>query len=395
MQPLTAPDRPRAARGRWIWRLSGIVTVAVLALFAAVGIIRAGTPPGGQRFSPVPTRTVAVTVPGTVTGLSVSSYGAPIQVSRGPVSQVKVVEAITASQSGMPSVTAKVSRGELTLAAPSCVTRGCEVGFTVTVPASLPVSAFSEGGNISVSEAAGADLDSGGGTVTATGISGSLTVTSDYGNITARDTGSADLDSGGGTVSASGINGSLTVTSDDGNITADATGTATLDSGGGTVSASGINGSLTVVSDDGNITAAGAAGANLTSGGGAVDVRAIDGPLNVTTDDGSLQVSGLSGALTADTGGGPVNASGVAAPTTRITSDYGSVSIGFTSAPQTVVVSTGGGSAVLAVPGGPYAVTDDAAGAPAAVSVPTSLTASRAISVSTDGGPLRITSAAG
>jgi hypothetical protein len=60
-----------------------------------------------------------------------------------------------------------------------------------------------------------------------------------------------------------------------------------------------------------------------------------------------------------------------------------------------VVVSTGGGSAVLAVPGGPYAVTDDAAGAPAQVSVPTSATASRAISLSTDGGTLRITPAAG
>jgi hypothetical protein len=395
MQPITAPGRPRAARGRWIWRLSGVVTVIVLALFAVAAAIGAGTPQGGQQFGAVPTRTVAVTVPGTVTGLNVSSYGAPIQVSRGPVSQVKVVEAITANQSGMPSVTAKVSRGELTLAAPSCETGGCEVGFTVTVPASLPVTAFSGGGTISVSAAAGADLDSGGGTVTASGISGLLTVTSDSGDITADGTGTATLDSGGGSVSASAVHGPLTVTSDDGNISADGTGTATLYSGGGSVTADAVNGSLTVVSDDGNITAAGAAGANLTSGGGAVDVRAIDGPLNATTDDGSLQVSGLSGALTADTGGGPVNASGVAAPTARITSDYGPVSIGFTSAPQSVVVSTGGGSAVLAVPGGPYAVTDDAAGAPAQVSVPTSATASRAISLSTDGGTLRITPAAG
>jgi hypothetical protein len=124
MQPLTAPGRPRAARGRWIWRLSGAATIAVLALFAVAAGIRAGTPNGGQQFGPGQTRTVTTAVPGTVTSLSVTSYGAPIQVSRGPVSQVRVVEAIRAivlpgTPPVTPPVTAKVSHGELTLRRPA------------------------------------------------------------------------------------------------------------------------------------------------------------------------------------------------------------------------------------------------------------------------------------
>jgi hypothetical protein len=362
MQPLTAaaPDRPQAARGRWIWRLSGAATVAVLAVAGTAALVNAGNAGGGPMVQ-VLSATKTVTVPGTVTSLTVGSYGGSVRVVRGPVSQVTVVEAMAfVDQSGAPAVTTKVSHGELTLAAPSCASGGCTVGFTVTVPTAVTVSAASEGGDISVAGAAGAELDSGGGTVSASDIRGALIATSDGGNITASDTGSANLDSGGGTITGRGIRGSFTATS-----------------------------------DDGDITVIGAAGATLDSGGGFVTARQIGGPLTATTDDGALALTGLSGSLTADTAGGPLTATGVAAPTSRVTSTSGSVSIRFTSAPQAVQVSTGGGSADLELPGGPYAVSAQLFGAPEEVSVPTSPAAARTISADTDGGALRITRAAG
>lgn len=233
MQPLTAPGRPQAVRGRWIWRLSGVATIILIGVSGGWGIVRATRPAdGGPAFSAVPTRTV--TVPQTVTRLNVTSYGAPILVAPGPVKEVTVVEAISFDgQEDPPAVTASVSHGVLTLAAPSCEETGCSVGFAVTVPTSVAVNASSEGGTVDVSGATTADIDSGGAPVTARGIQGALTVTADGGSVDVHGAGSASLDSGGGPVNAEGINGALTVTADGGGIQVHGTGAASLDSGGG------------------------------------------------------------------------------------------------------------------------------------------------------------------
>lgn len=222
MPSLTAPPvrtgpRRRAPRGRWIWTLSGVVTVVFLAVFGSWAFVRAGDDPGAQPpLGAIPTRTVTVSQP--VTSVSVTSYGAPIRLTRGPVSQVTVVEGITVDDKGAPPVvTERVSHGTLTLDAPSCETAGCSVHFLVTVPTSVAVNASSEGGEISVAGATTANLDSGGGPVTATGIAGALTVTSEGGRITATGADNADLDSGGGPVSAHGIDAAaFRVTTDGG-----------------------------------------------------------------------------------------------------------------------------------------------------------------------------------
>jgi hypothetical protein len=402
MQPITAPGtsfrtapgRAGRPRGRWIWRLSGTATVLTLTGFIAFAAVRAGTwTDGGYQLSALPARTVIVN--GTVTSLNVVSYGAPIRVSRGQVSQVTVVETITFDQkAGPPRVIARVSHGELTLAAPSCANTNCSVGFAVTVPASVTVSASSEGGPVSVAGAAAADLDSGGGQVTATAIQGLLTVTAEGGGITASGAGSASLDSGGGPVAVSGVQGPLNVTAEGGSVDAHGIGSATLDSGGGPVSASAVLGALTVSAEGGSINVTGAQGANLNAGGGPVFARTIDGPLNVTTEGGSLQVDGLTGPFTADTGNGPLTASGVSSATARVSTDGGSAWIGFIGAPQSVQVTSAGGPAVLVLPGGPYAVSAESFGGPVLVSVPVSATSARMISVSTDGGELQVKPAA-
>jgi DUF4097 and DUF4098 domain-containing protein YvlB len=392
--PETAPARPPAPRGRWIWYLSGVATIVLGTALTAVASVRAGSPDYGGGFAQtaMPTRTVVAN--GEVSSLTVNSYGAPIQVYRGSVNQVTVTEAISFDPAARPpAVRARVDHGDLTLDAPSCEHGGCSVGFAVIVPASFPavtVSASSDGGPVSVSGVAAADIDSSSGAVSTTDVQGTLTVTSEGGDITASGAGSASLDSGSGNVSASGIPGALDISSGGGSIDVHDTGSATLNSGSGNVTASAALGPLDVSSAGGSVNIAGARGVTVDSGSGDVTARSVDGPLSATTAGGKLQVDGLTGSLIADTGSGDVNASGVTSATARVTTAGGSASVNFTTAPQSVQVTTGSGDAVLVLPGGPYAVTADSAGGSEVVSVPVSLTAPRTVSVSTSGGELQV-----
>jgi hypothetical protein len=310
--------------GRWIWGISGIATVVALAVPGAHLILNAGTPSGAGDMSAVPTRTVVITQP--VTGLNVQSYGAPIQITTGSGPDVTVAEAVTFPSGGpSPAVTTTVTHGQLTLAAPACADSGCSVGFTVTLPTRVPVTAASSGGDIIVSGAAGVSLDSGGGAVRATDITGSLGVTS----------------------------------------------------------------------EGGPVFIGSAAGANVDSGGGVVQAEGIDGQLTVSTEGGPLTLSGLTGALHADTGGGTLFAEGISASAVTVTAEGGDARLGFATAPDSVQVDTGGGAADLTVPGGPYALTaDDGGGGPELVSIAVNPAATRSITVSTNGGPLRINAGA-
>ena len=391
---VTTPGRPPAPRGRWIWYLSGVATILVGTTLIAWASVRAGNTEDGGGFAQTaqPSRTVVAN--GEVSSLTVNSYGAPIQVSRGSVNQVTVTETIGFDPSARPPVVrARVDHGDLTLDAPSCKNGGCTVGFAVIVPASFPgvtVSASSDGGPVSVSGVAAADIDSSSGAVTASDVQGLLTVTSEGGDITAARAGSASLDSGSGNVSASEISGTVNITSAGGRIDVQGTGSATLDSGSGPVNASAVLGTLAVTSSGGSINIDGAQGAILDSGSGDVVAQSVDGPLRAITSGGSLQVNGLTGPLTADTGSGSFNAGGVASGTARVTTAGGSAWMSFTTAPQSVQVTTGSGDAVLVLPGGPYAVTAQSGGGPVLVSVPVSSTAPSTIAVSTSGGELQV-----
>jgi hypothetical protein len=325
MRQVTAAPGSRGTRGngRWIWGISGVITVVALGVPGAHLILNAGTPTMQGNVSAVPTRTVVITQP--VTSLNVQSYGAPIQITTGPGPDVTVGESVSFSGDTSPAVTAQVTGGQLNLSAPACAQSDCSVGFAVTVPARVPVTAASSGGDIIISGAAGASLDSGGGAVRATGITGSLGITSEGGPVL-------------------------------------------LDS---------------------------VAVANVDSGGGVVQAVRVYGQLTVSTEGGPVTVSSLTGALHADTGGGNLIAEGVSASTAAVTTEGGDARLGFATAPDSVQVDTGGGAADLSVPGGPYALTaDDSGGGPELISIPTDPAATRSITVSTNGGPLRINAGA-
>lgn len=280
---------------RWVWAVSGLVTAAVLVLPGAHFIgARLNGPLRVQSgdVTPQSALTWTLTVPQPVTSLTVQSYGGPVRVTTGSVRRVQVTERVTYDpQAGSPpAVTESVSGGRLFLADPACLNPGpgevgCSVSFVLTVPPDLSVTAVTDGGPLTVS---------------------------------------------------------------------------------------------------------GTAGANLDSGGGPVQAMGITGPLTVSTGNGPLLVQSLTGPLRADTSGGPLVAQDLDAATVVVTTDGGSARIGFAAAPDSVSVSTASGPALLTVPGGPYALTADSEGGPESVSIATSPTAPRSITISTSGGPLQI-----
>lgn len=334
--------RTVAVRGRWIWRVSGLITLAVLGIPLGSLIVSAGQDTGGPAYavSAVPTRTITIAQP--VTSLSVQSYGAAIDVTAGGVQHVQVTEAVTfgPKDPGPPAVTARVSHGHLTLAAPDCGQSDCNVGFTVTVPSDVAVTAESDTGPITVSGVAAANLDSGGGLVRATDISRQLTVNSENGPIMVSGVAAATLDSGGGPVGATGVRGPLNVSTE-----------------GGTLTLDGLSGPV-----------------NADTGGApllARDVAAVTATVNTENGNVDMAFSTAPQRVSVDTGGGNAR-------------------LAFAAAPQSVTVSTAGGMALLAVPGGPYAVFADSGGGPQFVRVATNPAAHRSITVTTSGGPLQV-----
>jgi hypothetical protein len=193
--------RPVAARGRRAWGLAGLATAASLAIPGGWLITSAGV--ATQTVPDTVTRVVTVRQP--VTTLMVQSNGASVRVTAGPVHRVRVTETISyiPEGGGPPTVPSAVSDGILSLTGPQC---DCTASFTVTVPPGLGVAADTEGGALSVSGVAGANLNSGGGPVQATGISGHLIVTADDGTVVINGlTGPLDADTGGGALLASGV----------------------------------------------------------------------------------------------------------------------------------------------------------------------------------------------
>lgn len=327
-------------RGRWVWGLSGLVVIGLIWIPASRLATHAGNSGGAQPLSPVPTRTV--TVKQQVTSLSVQSYGAPIQVTGAPVRHTTVVEAIRFGPglAGPPAVTDSLSQGRLTLAAPACDQSDCSVGFTITVPRDVAVTAEGDGGPVTVSGVAAADLDSGGGVVRVSGVRGALTVNADGGPVIVSAIAGGNLDSGDAPLSASDVSGPLTVNTEGAGFTLNGlTGPLHADTGGGPLLARDIA-AVTV---------------SASTEGGDTDIGFITAPQ----------------AVTVDTGGGDAR-------------------LWFGGAPRTVTLDTEGGGAVIHVPGGPFALSVQTEGGPQDVGIAASPAATRTIAVDSGGGPVWI-----
>jgi hypothetical protein len=282
--------RAVADRSRRFWAISGLITAAALAVPGANFVATAGDASNPSSAAPV-SMTRTVTVPQPVTSVTVLSYGAPVQVTAGSVRRVRATETASVPPDiGPVTVTQSVAGGRLVLADPVCSSSGlpCSVSFTLVVPSDVSVTAVTDGGQLTVSGVAGADLDSGGGPVSATRIAGPLTVRTS-----------------GGPLLIDGLTGPLDADTSSGPVTAQGLGSAT---------------------------------ASITTDGGNAQVAFTAAPdsLTVSTDGGlaTLTVPGGPYALTADTNGGPESV--------RIPTDP--------AARRLITVSTGGGPLQIAPP---------------------------------------------
>jgi hypothetical protein len=250
MRAITTP-------GRWVWGLSGLVTAVALAVPGTRLIASAGLA-SNLTAKPQPAMTRTLTIPQPVTSLDVQSYGDPVQVTAGPVRRVQVTETIGygGGWDWPPAVTQSVTGGHLTLADPACADSGCDVAFSVTVPSGVTVTAAAQGGDVTVSGVAGANLDSGGGQVDAAGIDGPLTVKTE-----------------GGMLRLDGLAGALSA-----------------DTGGGDLIAQGVAATAaTVTTSGGNARIAFAAtpdAVTVSTDGGAANLTVPGGPYAVTADSG-------------------------------------------------------------------------------------------------------------
>jgi hypothetical protein len=314
MQPLTAPaqappERPAAPRGRWIWRVSGVATVAALAVASAGVISHQGGP--DQYADAMRVMAKSLTVPQPVTGLRVLTSGMPVQVTTGPGTRVQVTELVQydpkggglpfapegsavkygpkagviqsgPSEGGLPAM-ASVSGKVLTLDGTACDSYACAVSFAVTVPRDTSVTLSTSGGDAIVSGTADTRVDSGGGNVYAAGLRGSLSVSTASGSLVVNGLdGPLSVDASGGSVDANDL----------------ATPMATVITGGG----------------DAWLGFAAAPGAVMTStDGGAALIAVPAGPYALTADsDGGLQAIAVATdpaarrSITVASGGGPL-----------------------------------------------------------------------------------------
>jgi hypothetical protein len=89
---------------------------------------------------------------------------------------------------------------------------------------------------------------------------------------------------------------------------------------------------------------------DVRAGSNNVTVSNLKNSLEINGGSGSVSVSDTTGPLQISTGSGAVIATGVHSSTVRATTNQGSVSITFASAPQNVNVTSGSGNATVKVP---------------------------------------------
>jgi hypothetical protein len=146
---------------------------------------------------------VSYTAPAAARSLTVSSPGGPLLIDGAPAGPARVNG--TARYSLVRStVTEHVAAGGAAVGYGCAVPVGnCEFDATVRAPASVPVSASTDGGNVSVTGTAGqVTLSTSGGDVSANQTSGPLSLHTTGGNIQAAQVSSATVTatSGGGNI---------------------------------------------------------------------------------------------------------------------------------------------------------------------------------------------------
>jgi DUF4097 and DUF4098 domain-containing protein YvlB len=158
-----------------------------------------------------------------------------------------------------------------------------------------------------------AKIETGGGSVNATGIAGRVELESGGGSIRVDDIGDeVTAETGGGTIDVGNVEGSVNLETGGGNIkVTSAKGAIKAESGGGNVVVlSGLQGAV-LETGGGSIRVDKCGGTvKASTGGGSVDLGDIGGAAEIETGAGSIRLASAKGRVRAETGGGSIQLDG-------------------------------------------------------------------------------------
>lgn len=251
---------------------------------------------------------VSYAAPAAARSLTMHSAGGQLTVK--PTTGDRLTLSGTAHYSFIKSSVTEQTTGGDTTVTYHCVTLpsgNCGLDATAFIPAGLPVTASTDGGNASVSDiSAPVTLSTGGGDLSADHIAkGPLSLSTDGGNVTASDitAPSFSASSGGGDLQASTVDSpAVTITTDGGNIqvTGVTTGKVSASTGGGDIyiAFATVPGNVHVTTSGGNITLV------LPRGNTMYNVNSHTGGGN--NSDGLSTSTSSANVITATSGGGDI-----------------------------------------------------------------------------------------
>ncbi|OLE57990.1 MAG: hypothetical protein AUG13_01205 [Chloroflexi bacterium 13_1_20CM_2_59_7] len=175
-------------------------------------------------------------------------------------------------------------------------------------------------------------VETDGGSVTTTGISGRADSASGGGSIRLDNIGGAiNAETGGGSIDVGTVGSDVSLHTGGGSIkVASAKGKINAESGGGSVVVvSGLQGAV-LETGGGSIEVGRCAGhVKASTGGGSIDLGDIGGPVEIETGGGSIRLSSAKGPVHAETGGGSIDLNGV--PSAHAETGAGSIVAKFVS----------------------------------------------------------------
>ncbi len=169
-------------------------------------------------------------------------------------------------------------------------------------------------------------LETDGGNVEATGISGRVEAESGGGSMHLDDIGGgASAETGGGSIDVGTISGDLGLHTGGGSIEVHrANGKIVAETGGGSVEIESGGQGASIETGGGSIEVRQCSGkVTASTGGGGIDLGDIDGPAEVETGGGSIHVTSAKGPVKANTGGGGIELYGV--PSARAETGAGGI----------------------------------------------------------------------
>jgi DUF4097 and DUF4098 domain-containing protein YvlB len=173
-------------------------------------------------------------------------------------------------------------------------------------------------------------IETGGGGVGATGITGRVDVESGGGKIHVDDIGgAAGIETGGDSIDVGTVGGDLKVETGGGNITVRSVkGMVKAETGGGNISVQSAEQSAVLEAGGGNVDIRHCGGhLKATTGGGSITLGDIGGAADISTGGGSIHLSSAQGRVGASTGAGSIELFGV--PSAKVETGAGGITVKF------------------------------------------------------------------